>query len=144
KFFLPLLVLSLVCCWIEVDISVPGFPDMAKYFNTTDATIQLTIAYNFLGFCLASLIWGPLSDCYGRRKIMVIGNALLAIGASLCVFAPSIHFLLLARLIQGIGASTSAIVATAMIADSYKGVTASRLIGIMNAVATTLIAIAPV
>jgi DHA1 family bicyclomycin/chloramphenicol resistance-like MFS transporter len=144
KSFLPLLILSLVACWIEVDISVPGFPDMANYFNTSDATIQLTIAYNFLGFCIAALIWGPLSDCYGRRKVMVIGNGLLALGATLCVFAENIDFLLFARFIQGVGASTSAIVVSAMIADTYKGTESSKLIGIMNSVAAILIAIAPI
>jgi DHA1 family bicyclomycin/chloramphenicol resistance-like MFS transporter len=144
KSFLPILILSLVACWIEVDISVPGFPDMANYFNTSDATIQLTIAYNFLGFCMAALIWGPLSDYYGRRKVMIIGNGLLALGATLCMFAESIDFLLIARFIQGVGASTSAIVVSAMIADTYKGKESSKLIGIMNSVAAILIAIAPV
>ena len=105
--FLPLLILSLIACCIEVDISVPGFPDMGRHFNVEDGIIQMTIAYNFLGFCLGAAIYGPLSDAYGRRPIMIWGNAILLLGAIGCVIAPSIPFLLATRLIQGIGASAS-------------------------------------
>ena len=104
KTFLPLAILSLVACCIEMDISVPGFPDMAHYFGVSDGIIQLTLAYNFFGFCCASFIYGPLSECYGRQKIMVGGNFLLLIGAFGCVYASTISFLLISRFIQGVGA----------------------------------------
>jgi len=144
KTLLPLLILSLVACCIEIDISVPGFPDMARYFSVSDGMIQLTIAYNFLGFCLASVCYGPLSEAYGRRNVMVAGNALLLIGAALCVVAPNITLLLVARFIQGIGAATSAVVAFAMVADAYQGDKAVKFMGIMNSILTTLMAVAPV
>lgn len=139
-----LFILSLIACCIEVDISVPSFPEISHYFKVSENIVQLTIAYNFLGFCLSAFVFGPLSECYGRRKIMIIGNAILLIGATLCVFAPSIEFLLVARFVQGIGASTSAVIVFTMIADIYKGEKAIRLIGIMNSVLTILIAIAPI
>ena len=141
---LPLLILSIIACCIEVEISVPGFPEMARYFEVSDSLIQLTIAYNFLGFCLAGLFYGPLSESFGRRKIMIIGNAFLLTGAAGCVFAPGFDWLLFSRFIQGIGASTSAVVAFAMIADVYQGEKAAKLIGIMNSILTTLMAVAPV
>ncbi len=143
--FLPLLlILSLVPCCVEVDISVPSFPDMAKYFNVSEGLIQCTLAYNFLGFCLGGLVYGPLSDCYGRRRVMVWGNALLVLGAAGCIFAPSIYLLLATRFIQGIGAATGAVVAFAIATDVYEGEKAVKLIGFMNAVLTALMAIAPV
>jgi len=144
KAFLPLLVLSLLACCIEVDISVPSFPDMASYFNVPDGMIQLTLAYNFFGFCFASLLYGPLSECYGRRKVMLIGNFLLLVGAAGCVYAPSIQFLLGMRLLQGAGAATSAVVAFAMVADAYQDEKAVRAISIMNSLLTTLMAGAPI
>lgn len=139
-----LFVISLIACCIEVDISVPSFPEIGSHFQTSESIVQLTIAYNFLGFCFSSLAVGPLSECYGRRKIMIVGNAILLIGATACVFSTSIEFLLLARFIQGIGASTSVVVVFAMIADLYQGTKAVRLIGLMNAFLTILISIAPV
>lgn len=145
KMLFPLLILSLVACCIEVDISVPSFPDMSRYFDVGEGVIQLTIAVNFLGFCLAALFYGPLSDCVGRRKLMIIGNALLAFGAVGCVFAPSIGWLLAVRFIQGVGASASCVLAFAMIADAYAGEgKAAKLIGIMNSVLTILMAGAPI
>lgn len=144
RIFLPLLILSIIACCIEVEISVPGFPAMTKYFNVSDGMVQLTIAYNFLGFCIASLFYGPLSECLGRRKVMIVGNAILLIGAVGCVFAPTIQWLLAFRFIQGFGASTSAVVIFAMIADAYHGEKAAKLIGIMNCVLTSIMALAPV
>lgn len=144
KTFLPLAILSLVACCIEMDISVPGFPDMVHYFEVSEGIIQLTLAYNFFGFCCASFIYGPLSECYGRQKIMVWGNFLLLIGAFGCVYASTISFLLISRFIQGVGAATSAVVVFAMVADVYQKDKAVKVIGIMNSFLTILMAIAPV
>lgn len=145
RYFLPLLILSLIACCIEVDISVPSFPDMGRYFNVEDGIVQMTIAYNFLGFCIGAAFYGPLSDSYGRRPVMVWGNAILALGAVGCVIAPSISFLFATRLIQGIGAAASAVVVFAMIADAYADKDkAASLIGIMNSAFATLMAGAPI
>jgi len=139
-----LLVLSLLTCCIEVDISVPSFPDISDYFNISDGLTQMTIAINFLGFCVSSVICGPLSDSYGRRKVMLIGNGIMVIGAFLCTIADSIEMLLIARFIQGLGASTSAVVVFAMIADSYKAAEATKVIGFMNSLITVFSSIAPI
>ncbi|WP_419247366.1 multidrug effflux MFS transporter [Wolbachia endosymbiont of Rhagoletis indifferens] len=138
-----LLILSLIAKFIEIDISVPSFPDIVRYFNVSEGTIQLTIAYNFLGFCIGGLFFGPLSECYGRRRIMIIGNTLLLIGAVGCVFAPSVFWLFISRFVQGIGVSTSVVV-FAIVADSYQGDKAIKFIGIMNSVLTVVMAIAPI
>lgn len=144
RLFFPLLVLSLVACCIEVDISVPGFPDMARYFAVGEGEIQLTVAVNFAGFCLAALVYGPLSEAYGRRPLMVIGNLIMVLGAVGCVLAPDLPLLLLARFFQGVGASASAVIVFAMIADAYQGEKSARLIGVMNSFLTTAMALAPV
>lgn len=142
--FFPLLILTFLACCVEIDLSVPSFPAMAQFFNVSEGTIQLTIAYNFLGFCLAGVLYGPLSESYGRRNVMIIGNAFLMIGALGCVYAPSINFLLTTRFVQGVGAVTSAVLVFAMIADAYQGEKATRLIGVMNCVLTIFMAGAPI
>ena len=139
-----LLMLSLINSCIELEISVPSFPSIMTYFNVSQSIVGLTITMNLIGFCIAAIIYGPLSDSYGRRKIMLLGNSILVIGSTLCVLAPTMQILLLARLIQGLGAATSAVVVCAIIADSYKTQQASRLYAIMNAVFTSLMAAAPV
>lgn len=125
-------------------MSVPSFPDIARYFNVTEGIIQLTISYNFLGFFIGGFLNGPLSECYARRKIMLAGNALMLLGAIGCVFAPTINSLLIARFIQGIGASTSIVLVFAIIADIYDGLQAMRLISFINWSLASLMAIAPI
>ncbi|MFK7973832.1 MAG: multidrug effflux MFS transporter [Rickettsiaceae bacterium] len=143
--YLPiLLVSSLITCCIEVDISVPSFPDIARYFNISGSLTQMTIAVNFFGLCLSSAVCGPLSDSYGRKKVMLVGNIIMAIGACGCTVADNILFLLLARFIQGLGASTSAVVVFAIVADVYSTKQATKLIGSMNAMITVAMSIAPI
>ncbi|MDA9163649.1 MFS transporter [Rickettsiaceae bacterium] len=139
-----ILVISLLTCCVEVDISVPSFPDISDYFNISDGLTQMTIAANFFGFCISGIIYGPLSDSFGRRKVMLIGNAIMMLGACGCVIAESIEFLILSRLIQGLGASTSAVVAFAMIADAYSSKKSVSIIGKMNSLITVFMSIAPI
>jgi DHA1 family bicyclomycin/chloramphenicol resistance-like MFS transporter len=105
-----LLMLALMSSCIELEISAPSFPSMMTYFGVSESIIGLTISMNLIGFCLAAIIYGPLSDSYGRRKVMLFGNGVLAIGAIMCVLAPTFQILLFARFIQGLGAATSAVV----------------------------------
>lgn len=139
-----LLVISLLTCCVEVDISVPSFPEISNYFNISDGLTQMTIAMNFLGFCISSAIYGPLSDAFGRRKVMLYGNAIMMIGAVGCAVTNTIEFLLFSRLIQGIGASASAVVAFAMITDAYSSDKSAKLIGTMNSFITVFMSLAPI
>ena len=139
-----LLIFALINSCIELEISAPSFPSIMSYFGVAEDIVGLTITTNLIGFCIAASLYGPLSDAFGRRRIMLMGNGILAIGAIGCVIAPSISFLLFARFIQGLGAATSAVVVSAIIADRYKTKEASKLYGLMNAVFTTLMALAPV
>ncbi|WP_187356909.1 multidrug effflux MFS transporter [Legionella geestiana] len=144
KRFLPaLFLLSMITTCAEVDISVPGFPQIAEFFGVSASLVQATITWNFLGYCLGALVYGPLSDCFGRRRMMVLGNALMTLGAVGCYFAPDIHWLLLSRLIQGFGASTSVVLVFTMIADLYQGEKAMKLIGLMNAALSIVMSCAP-
>lgn len=144
-FILSLFILSLVAGCIEVEIAVPSFPEMATYFQVPENLIQLTVAYNFIGFCLTALIYGPLSERYGRRLVMITGNTLLFLGSLGCVLASSIEVLLLFRFIQGLGASASAVIVFTMIADIYyKDHQSIKIISLINTVLTILMATAPI
>lgn len=138
-----ILMFALINSCIELEISAPSFPDVMNYFNVGEDIVGLTITLNLIGFCISSIFYGPLSDSIGRRRTMLIGNAILVIGAVGCTIAPSIHFLLLSRFIQGIGAATSAVVVSAIVADTYEAKTAAKLYGVMNAVFTSLMALSP-
>lgn len=144
KFLPALLMLALINSCIELEVSAPGFPDIMHYFQVSETMVSLTITFNLLGFCMAALFYGPLAERYGRRPIMIIGNGILAIGAIGCVLSSNMLWLLISRFFQGIGAATSAVVVSVIIADVYSVRKAARLYGVMNAVFTLLIALAPI
>ena len=78
--FLPfLLIFAMLNSCIELEISAPSFPEIMHHFSVAENIVGMTITYNLVGFCLASIIYGPLSEYYGRRKIMIIGNGILVI-----------------------------------------------------------------
>lgn len=143
--FLPFLIIfALVGVCVEIDISVPSFPDMVRYFDADVRTVQNTLTFNFIGICLSGLLYGPLSDCFGRRKIMLIGGFLFMVGSIVCTLAPTIDIMIAARFTQGIGASALLIVVYAIMADVYEGEKLTKFMGIMNATVTAFMAIAPV
>lgn len=139
-----LLGLAFFAACIETDISVPGFPQMMEYFSVSEAQVQLTMSLNFLGFCLAGLFYGPLSDSYGRRPVMLFGNALFLIAAIGTATSTHIITLIFWRFLQGIGAAATFTVAFAIIADAYQGQRASDLVNRLNACVTAFMAGAPV
>ncbi|MGW0890741.1 MFS transporter [Saccharopolyspora sp. NPDC002578] len=143
KYLPALLVVTLIGTIIEIDMSVPSFPDIARELGVAGSVVQLTITLNFLGYCLGALVYGPLSDRFGRRGVMLIGNSIMLVGALGCAIAPSIEFLLAARFVQGIGASTSVVLVFVIISDLYRGERAMAMFGMTNAAMSILMTIAP-
>lgn len=144
KNLLYLFIISLVTGCIEVDMSVPSLPDISDYFGISDGLTQMTIAVNFFGFCISAALYGPLSENFGRRKMMIFGNGIMLIGAFGCMVAPNIETLLFARFIQGLGASASAVVVFVMIADLCSGKEAADIISRMNSTLSLTMAAAPI
>ncbi|KLU16179.1 hypothetical protein AFK69_19015 [Xenorhabdus sp. GDc328] len=139
-----ILIASLLAGCIEVDMSVPSFPDMAASFGVSEGYIQRTITYNFLGFVFGALVYGPLSESFGRRKIMLFGGSIMLLGALGCTYANSIELLMLSRFVQGLGACTPVVVVYAIIADRYQGATMYSMIGLVNACISIFMSLAPI
>lgn len=128
----------------EADIYVPAFPQMVEYFSTTEDKIQLILSINFIGLCLASLICGPLSDAFGRRKVLLTGLFLFTLTSIGCVFAEGFTAMLILRFFQGTAAAVPMVVGTAVFLDKYPLDIAARLCGTMNSVITAAMAAAPI
>ncbi|WP_017578455.1 MFS transporter [Nocardiopsis kunsanensis] len=142
--YLPaLLVVALVGTIIEIDMSVPSFPDIGRTFDVSGAVVQLTITLNFLGYCLGALVYGPISDRFGRRRVILAGNTIMLLGALGCAVAPTIDFLLAARFLQGIGAAASVVLVFVIISDVYPEARAMALFGVTNAAMSIMMTVAP-
>jgi MFS transporter, DHA1 family, multidrug resistance protein len=122
---------------ISMAIYTPAMPELVRAFGTTEAAIKLSLSMFFAGFALAQLLAGPLSDALGRKAATLIFLAIYLAGSTLAVLAPSVEFILAARLIQGIGASVGVVVGRAIVRDLFVGPEAARIlntIGIFLAV----------
>lgn len=129
---------------MEIDISLPSFPSIMIFFDSTEAQVQNTLSLNFLAFCLSGLLYGPLSESMGRRGLMIFGATCFLIGAVGCIFSFSIYQLMFWRFIQGLGASSTLVMGFAMISDRYSGEVAAHYIGKINAYVTIFMAAAPI
>jgi len=129
---------------IETDIFVPSFPVIKDYFATSESWVQMIVGINFLGLCISSLAYGPLSDTYGRRNTMLVGNILFLVASIGCITATSIETLLVWRFIQGLGTSVVFVVPGAIIYDIYTKEEAAKALGWFGALITFTMACAPV
>lgn len=144
---MPLLVMialiyTTIC--METDIYVPAFPDMKEFFSTTANGIQLTLSINFIGICLGSLLFGPLSDSFGRQKIMRYGLMIFAISSWGCVIAHHFTPFLFCRFIQGVGAAIPMVVSFAMLLEKYNPDRVAQVCGGLNIFITAVMSFAPI
>jgi DHA1 family bicyclomycin/chloramphenicol resistance-like MFS transporter len=118
---------------LSTDLYVPSLPHLPAYFDTDAETVQLTMSINLLGFALAQLVHGPLSDRFGRRPLMIAGMAGFIVFSLACALAYSVESLILARLLQGIATSVESVVVLAVIRDLYDGPSSVRILGAYGA-----------
>jgi len=139
-----LIIISVLGACMEIDISVPSFPSIMDFFGATEAQVQNTLSVNFLAVCLSGLLYGPLSEAWGRRGLMLFGATCFLLGAIGCALAFSINQLLFWRFIQGLGASSAFVLGFTMIADRYQGEIAAKRFSQINAYVTIFMALAPI
>ncbi len=126
---------------LSIDMMLPALPDIGEvYAIENDNDRQLVIASYVASFGIAQLVYGPLSDAFGRRSVLVFALALYVVGAMLCVLAPSFSLLLAARALQGIGAAATRVVSTAVVRDLTEG---RRMAQVMS-MAMTIFMIVPI
>jgi MFS transporter, DHA1 family, multidrug resistance protein len=124
----------------SIDITLPAIPAMAREFNAPVSTIQLTISLFVLALGFGQLFWGIFSDRYGRKPAIIGGLSLFIIASLAAAFSTTPEMLIVARVVQGLGASAAGTTARAIIRDLYSG---PQLAANM-AIATTLFAIGPI
>ncbi len=142
---LPLiLIIIMIPSFVEVDLTLPGFPQMAKYFDSTEAGIQWTLVINLIGLCLLTLIYGPVSEAIGRKKILTWGCGLFFLGSIGCLIANNLEFLYFSRFLQGLGCSAIWVVGFTVCSDVYQGDKSVEVFGVLNAAISASLVMAPV
>jgi DHA1 family bicyclomycin/chloramphenicol resistance-like MFS transporter len=102
---------------ISTDIYLPAFSAMVKDLHTGLASVQMTLSIWFVGLAIGQLTVGPLSDRFGRRTPLVVGNGLFTVCSVICAVAPDVLTFSVARFIASVGASASLVIPTACVRD---------------------------
>jgi len=142
--FIALMAMSFATIAFSIDAMLPALPQIGSAL-TPDALnrAQLILTSFVLGMGLGTFFTGPLSDAFGRRKVLLGGFVLYMIGAALGILAGSLELLLAARVIQGIGSAGPRVVALAVIRDQYSGRQMAQLMSFVMMVFTLVPAFAP-
>ena len=128
---------------LSMDMYLPSLPDIAHVLGAPVARTQLTISSYLIGFAVGQMIYGPLSDRYGRRPVLLAAVALYLASTLACAAAQSVDLLIAARLLQGISGSGAIVLARAIVRDVYSGVQAARELSLMGSISATAPIVAP-
>ena len=139
-----LLVLATAIGGLSMNIFIPSMPGLVRYFATDIATVQLTLTLYLVGIAVGQLIYGPLSDHYGRRPLMLAGVGLYAASALAASLAQSIDLLIIARIAQAFGGCAGMVITRAIIRDVFDRDRAASVLGYVTMAMTIAPAMAPV
>ncbi|SAL05524.1 Bcr/CflA subfamily drug resistance transporter [Caballeronia calidae] len=122
----PRFLLFLVCLFasagqLAIDIYVPALPAMARYFATSPQAIQSSVSCYMAAYAIGQLVFGPVADAYGRKKVLAFGLVVFTLGCLLSLAATNLETFLIARALQGFGIAATNLLAKTIITDSFKG-----------------------
>lgn len=117
---------------MSVDLYLPSLPEIERALHAPAAQVQLTISVYLVGFAVGQILYGPLSDHYGRKPVLLAALAIFGVATLICAAAPGIEALIWARLVQAIGASGAIVLARAIVRDLYAGARAARELSLMG------------
>jgi MFS transporter, DHA1 family, multidrug resistance protein len=106
---------------LAIDMSLPTLPTLTRELAASPQSVQLTLNLFILGYAAGQLIYGPLSDRFGRRRLLLVGLTIYTIGGFASALAPSIEWLVSARLVQGFGACVGPVLGRAVVRDHMTG-----------------------
>ena len=128
---------------LSTDVYMPALPDMSGYFSASEFLVSLTLTIFFFVFALSMVLFGPLSDKYGRRPILIFGAAIYTIASFACAVSADIYFLLVGRFFQAVGSGALVTVATAVIKDCFRGKVMAQILAITQSLGVIAPMVAP-
>ncbi len=139
-----LLILIIATAEMATAIYTPSLPTVAQYFHVSEAVAQWTVSINLLGLALSGPIYGPWSDCHGRRIVLRVGMGLFLFGSVFSWMANSIEILLVARFVQGLGAGVAVVVAFAVVCDVFDEKKSAQVLSYMGMAIALSPGVAPI
>lgn len=142
--FIIIVALMMALVALAIDMMLPALPIIGKGLGVENSNDnQLIISSLFLGIAFGQLLYGPLSDSYGRKKPVYVGFGLFLIGCVVSLYSKNLFYMLLGRFIQGIGLAGPRIVSVALVRDKYQGEHMARIMSVVMAIFIIVPIIAP-
>lgn len=116
------------------DMYLPTLPSMAEIFHTSPSLVQMGLATSMLGLAAGQIFFGPLSDKYGRRTILMAAMVLFSASTVVSIYSPSIEFFNICRFVQGLGGAGGIVLSRSISTDCYSGRELARTLAIIGAV----------
>ena len=129
---------------LSIDLYLPAVPSMGEYFQTEASVVNLTLVSFFFFYAVGILVFGPFSDKYGRKPMLLFGSAVYTAASIGCALSGSIGMLIVCRVVQALGGGSITAVATALIKDCFAGALRSKILAIVQAMAVIAPMVAPV
>jgi DHA1 family bicyclomycin/chloramphenicol resistance-like MFS transporter len=132
-FFRMALILGLLSAIgpFAIDMYLPALPSIGKDLHAETSVVQLSLLFFFIPFAVAQLLYGPISDMWGRKLPLYIGIGLFAVASIGCALANNIETLIAFRFVQGIGGAAGMVVPRAVVRDMHTGVQAAKLMSLL-------------
>lgn len=130
------LVLAALCATgpLGIDMYLPSIPDMAVSLGATEGAVQISLMTFFLGLMIGQLLYGPLSDKFGRKPLITFGLAVFVVGSMGCALAATVAQLQWLRFLQGLGGSIGMVIAFAIVKDAFSGHALGKMMSLVLAV----------
>ena len=129
---------------LSTDLYLPALPSMSEIWGVPSTLTNLTLVAFFFFYAVGTLFWGPMSDKYGRKKILMTGAAIYTAASMTCALSLNVYMLIAARVVQGIGAGAITSVSMALIKDCFGGKQRETILAIVQTVAGLAPMLAPV
>lgn len=143
RWLIPLLGSLVAFGPLSIDMYLPALPAMGQQLQATQGQMQYTLGAFFAGFCLGMLLYGPLSDWLGRRKLLLSGMLLFVIASVLCTQATQVEQLVALRALQAFGSGAAVVMARAIARDVYAPDELPRVLSLMTLVTMIAPLLAP-
>lgn len=129
---------------LSTDLYLPSLPILVRVFDTDIAMVQLTLSVFLVGFAVSQLVYGPMSDRFGRRPTLLVGICVYLVASAVCALATSVEGLIAARFFQALGACCGPVVGRAVVRDVFGRDRAATVLAYMAMAMTLAPAIGPV
>ncbi len=129
---------------MSTDLYLPSLPGLLRHFDADIAEVQLTLSVFLVGLAVGQLVYGPLSDRFGRRPVLLAGLILYVVASAICALAPGVPTLIAARLLQATGACAGPVVCRAVVRDVHGREGAARILSYMGAAMALAPALGPI